>query len=1040
MLNKRKKVVSMTLIFAMIFSLLNLAITSTAFADDNGGPEGPGGPGGGPSTSQTTTTKTSEKYGNWKFTVTTTTDSSVSPSKVTKTAKITQYIGTTDTTVVVPGVLDGATVTEIGSQAFARHGEILALYVPNVVKTIDSWAFYDCNSVAVVSIANADVNLDTGAFQSNPNVVVYLNSSYSDENTNKLVSVLGSSDKVSRKGYTGITVDIKDSEDSDSYTAVDKTLYGTYGEYLSVNSYPIEKTNISIISRGTGCTVDSGNFENNIYTYTISGDLTGVVDYTSSATVADSLKDKVKVKELNKTFRVLTAEEASTLNGKISSDSNYSTVKSRFNFNEGYYINGNQVKLDSKNVTAYDAEKGDVIYSLVNGTVTKGELMDANYYDSNLYYKYIAYKDTDNDGDVDVIYYSPFELSANEDTAAIADSNVYLNGLSSQKEMNPVYYSFANSVITADGEDLEYTSPLSLKSTDTSFKYTDKDGNSQTYKGDSVLGKTNEERSILWATNYGNLTVSQLNAKSNSVGNWAKMSYEAGLSTYNPEIVMQWGMNAVLYATQGGTVTLGKKGGSEHSSIAATGDGANGVIAACGGADLGSNTAKSSTSKVYVYNTDFNLEGWNNHVADCVYGGYAYLENVTAKTGRKGSYAVGQGSSLANDFGNGVVEVNNYKATVYGNRSAGAYVIGSGVISGDKAELTSYADAGAVIASGGTYHLSNSEIKGVMGIKNRGGAKGTSDISNSTITAFKDYSEYTIGDKAKSAMEAWKTASGSYALAYYMMSDETMTMGKLCENYNITGETKTTLYNTLGKLEGATYTDNKKIRKSVLDNTYYNYSAGSYTGSTDFSDIPYLTVGSSYGGNTNSILDFEASGTTLNLTGNKYINKNTSDYDYLISSEAGSSPTINFIDSNGTVSGIVWNEGTVNRAVEGRGGSRTSSVTANFKNSNFEGSFADGNNGLWNGNSEYTNNAGNVTKLNGNYYGAEANWGITASFDANSKWNVTHDSYVGTLTIENLDNVSSEKPVKVYYKNLGTGTDSRLTNGTVKNNITFVLE
>lgn len=134
------------------------------------------------------------------------------------------------------------------------------------------------------------------------------------------------------------------------------------------------------------------------------------------------------------------------------------------------------------------------------------------------------------------------------------------------------------------------------------------------------------------------------------------MSYESGLSTYNNEIVMEWGMNALLYATNGGSITVGSLTGP-RSTLSAIGDGANGIIAGASGTDTETGSAPSETSSVKLYNADLNLQGWNNHAADVVYGGYAYLEDVNAITGIYGSYAVGQASALANDFGNGVVEV-----------------------------------------------------------------------------------------------------------------------------------------------------------------------------------------------------------------------------------------------------------------------------------------------------------------------------------------------------------------------------------------------
>lgn len=942
------------------------------------------------------------KTGNWKFNVIT------NATTGEQTATITRYLGTEDTIVVVPSVLDGVTVTGIAEQAFARHGELLAIYVPDSVTTIASWAFYDCNSVETISIAGSDVDLDTGAFQSTPNVTVYVAEDYAGASA--LRNALGDEDKVITTGYEKVEAKLVDETGTD---ATAKTLVGASGTYFNVTAKNSFSENQIVTTAKDGCNVASVNG----YTATLKGEPTGNDQLTVEAVIAESLREELEGIQLNKTFRALTSEEAEALNADIAA-SNFSSVKTDLNYEAGYYVNGNKVEVSDK-VVAYDVETGEVIHT---AATSNDQLFDAN---STSAYKYIGYKDTDGDGKIDIIYYSPFDLTADENGGSIVDnSNVHLNGMSAQKEMDPVYYTFANSVIKADGtEDNQSYDSLSL---DTAVD------------GDQVEAAANEERSVLWATNYATIDVDHLEANSTAVGNWAKMSYEAGLSDFNVEIIMEWGMNAVLYATQGGTVTVGDTNG-ETSHITANGDGANGVFAACAGTDVGEEDAKSSTSKVFVYNTDFDLQGWNNHIADCVYGGYAYLEDVTGSTGRKGSYAIGQGSTLANDFGNGVIDAVNVDVEAYGNRSAGMYVIGGGVITAEDSSFTSYMDAGAVIASGGTLEVENSELKGQLGVRNRGGGTGTSTISNSKITAFKDTSAYVTGEKAEAAKAAWEKASGSTTLMHYMMSDATMTIGQLCKNYELSETATTTLLAELSDIAGETYTEDTLLINSVLDNTFYNYSAGAYTGTTDFSEVPYLTVGSSYGGLVNSVLSFEASGTTLNLTNNAYSNMNTPNYNYLAASEAGSTPTINFIDTDDVITGLVWNEGDLTRAVEGRSSSRSSAITTNFINSDFEGSFADGDNGLWEGATTYTNNLGETTKLNGNYYGAEANWGVTASFDANSSWKVTHDSYVGTLTIANIENVSSDEAVTVYYKNLGVGTDATLVDGLTYNNVTYKL-
>ncbi|MBP2644354.1 MAG: hypothetical protein H6Q67_2241, partial [Firmicutes bacterium] len=538
-------------------------------------------------------------------------------------------------------------------------------------------------------------------------------------------------------------------------------------------------------------------------------------------------------------------------------------------------------------------------------------------------------------------------------------SNANLNGLSARTTLNPAYLSFANAVLKARGEkDDRVYQKLEINTAKS---------------GDKLNAAWNEERSALWADDYGTIKADYLKATSTSTGNWAKMSYEVGLPSYNVEVIMEWGMNAVLYATNGGVVSVGDMSG-KRSAICANGDGANGVLAGGAGTKAGTSEAKSDTAKVYVYNTDFSLDGWNNHVADVVYGGYAYLEKVHATTGKSGSYAVGQGSALANDFGNGIVEAKDFHATVYGNRSAGVYVIGGGIITAKNSSFNSRMDAGVLVAA----------------------------------------------------------ATGSKALAHYMMSDAMMTLGQLCKNYNVSPEKTKTLLATLGKLAGKSYTKDTSLRNSVLDNTFYNYSAGQYIGDTDFTDIPYLTVGSCFGGLTSSVFEFESAGVNLELNNCTFKNTNNENYNYLISSESGSAPVLKFNQSN--ASGIIWNEGDVFRFCEGRPADRSSQLTVCFNESTFNGSFADGYNGLWEVKGlAYANNSGETTSMNGNYYKAKANWGNSASFNENSTWIVNHDSYLGSLTIEAGSTVKAPEGCSLVMT--VNGQETSLEPGTYKGQI-----
>ncbi len=174
----------------------------------------------------------------------------------------------------------------------------------------------------------------------------------------------------------------------------------------------------------------------------------------------------------------------------------------------------------------------------------------------------MSYEDSDNDGDVDIIYYSPYSVNYSYDSTVIKSDNENLNGLTARDTLNPVYLSFADSVLKASGESED------VKEDDLTID-TAKDG-------DKILAEANEERSLIWASDYASITVDHVEGTSTASANWAKMSYLTGLSSYNVEIAMEWGMNALLYATNGGIVTVGSTDG-EKSSFYANGDGSNGL-------------------------------------------------------------------------------------------------------------------------------------------------------------------------------------------------------------------------------------------------------------------------------------------------------------------------------------------------------------------------------------------------------------------------------------------------------------------------------
>jgi hypothetical protein len=900
--------------------------------------------------------KVSVTEGEWSFNLIT--------SGQTSTSTITYYAGKSDSVVIVPSILGGAEVTEISAQAFGHHSEIQAVYVPDTVTTVDEWAFYDLNEASIISFANPDVAIDDSAFQSSANATLYLPSETSQTEAGGKVVVTENTEYIEVEIYNAEAAAIAG---------------GTYLNVTVSDDYIISYEDILTIAvSGDDTEVEYGE-----YSVTFTGSAYEVTEEVVE--IYEDFEGIITEEELNKTFRGLDADAAEALNELIASDSSYSDVSSRLTYEEGYYLNGNPVELD-ESAEAYNVSTGESVevYEKTNMFPSTGEG----------YYKYVGYIDEDDDGDIDTLYYSPYSLTYSFNSTEILSDNTNLNGLSARDTLNPQYLAFANAVVSASGEsDIQSLDSLTA---------------STASSGSVIEANANEERSILWADQYASIHVDTLDAQSTSVANWAKMSYESGLSSYNVELAMEWGMNALLYATNGGFLSVGNLDGP-RSFLRANGDGANGIIAGGTGEQAGTEEAPYATASVELYNADLQLTGWNNHVADVVYGGYAYLEDVNSTTGIYGSYAVGQASALANDFGNGVVDAKNFHTTVYGNRSAGAYVIGGGVITAEKSTFTSIMDAGLVIASGGTYDMQDSRVTGLIALRNRGG------ISLDSVSTFdnvhfkvdnKTYG-YTTGDSAEAAVNAWSEASGSSDLMHYIISEDGATLGDLADHYSIGDVARDTLFNTLGDIAGEAYDENTLLRGSVLDNTFYNYSAGGYTGTTDFSHVPYLTVGSAFGGLVSSVFEFEASGVTLDLNQCRFSHYQKGAFNYLVASEAGSSPVLNFNESD--AHGLIWNEGEVTRAVEGQTSSHSSSLSVYFNESKFTGSFADGDNGLWEvSDLSYERNSGETSALNGNYYEAVNNWGITATFDSNSTWKVTQDSYLGGLTISDDSTIEAK--------------------------------
>lgn len=936
---------------------------------------------------QGATTKLSLTEGDWSF--------DLIGSGSSKTATITYYSGKQAAVVLVPAVLGGAPVTEIGSQAFGHHGEILALYLPSTVSKVNSWAFYDLNAAQLISFANPQVKIATDALQSTGNAQLYLADSANSEQFKsfKIVKVANQllQPKINNAQAAAIAP-------------------GTYLNISAVQQLSLSMAQLlSIGKSASGLAADVHRQADGL-------SFTGAAYQAKQQqiSIAKNLSAQVSAEDLRHQFQWYSPSSAAAFNQQLGQNTAYADALEFLQVKAGAYLDGSPVELDA-DLNAYDVETGQKI-------ISQGQIAQLPSTGQGKY-KYVAWRDQDQNGKIDQLYYSPYALSYQYNDVTLSSQQQDLNGLQARDRLNPQYLAFANAVIAAKGAKQQiHQSQWCLHSAK---------------HGAPIEAQANKNRSILWADDYASIKVDELHAQSNAIGDWAGMSLASGLSVPNTELIMEWGMNALLYATNGGQIEVGDLQG-ESSQFYANGDGANGMLAGAAGRKDGNTPHAFSTSSVWVKNANFQLEGWNSHVADTVYGGYAKLQHVTATTGKLGSYAVGQSSALANDFGNGVVEAEQFHTTVYGNRSAGAYVIGGGVIRAEESSFVSKMDAGLVIASGGTLQIDRSIVEGQIAVRNRGGivADSASNFNQVTFSSKRDLSHYVSGETAAEAVAAWRAATGSDALAGALISRDGYNFAQLAAHYQLSVAQTKALLERLSSLAKVPYLSTTLLRNSLLDNTFYNYSAGKYVGRTDFSEVPFLTVGSSFGGLTAAIFEFENAGTRLNLDQVKVHYTVSQPYQYLLASEAGSAAQLNI--KNSQLQGLIWNEGDVNRVVEGQPGQRSSSFVVSFDNSQFNGSFADGSQGLWSvAEHRYVNAVGENTDLNGNYYAATANWKGQASFDNHSIWYISHDSYLGELKLSKDSQIIAPAGYRLEF--WVNGKAKRLAAGKYRGKIAILL-
>ncbi len=565
-----------------------------------------------------------------------------------------------------------------------------------------------------------------------------------------------------------------------------------------------------------------------------------------------------------------------------------------------------------------------------------------------------------------------------------------------------------------------------------------------------VDGEFANGKAVAYATNGGLLTVDHVRVDNQySVANCGILGMlEAGQISWG--LSQESGYNALVYATNGGNIILGDMDG-ERSYIRGYGQIANGIFSTGAGSYAaesvtGGVTTTAGTAEAYVYNTDIWVDGWNGHVTDATRGGLVYIEDVEGYSGYPGS-VLGNGSGLTTDTGDGMVIAKDSHIETFGMASGGMYIIGTNSTGvAINCDIRSWLDGGAVSASGGHIISIGSTITGKAGFRNRGGATGIASFTDSTIVADNAY-------EGSVTLFAGRDYEETVDFSYNRDYDEDMRAQYVTNA--VGGETLSVFEMSI---PGSIYRNARgnTADTALYDNVYCLAGGNGYNGRWNFVEafgIPYCW---SNGESASYVtcFEFESSSMTLDLTNGHYRVDNVNydpdddrvvkDYDFLIASEFGSSPTLNFMDHDDPVTGIIYNEGCSTTHLNmGMPAAGESALTVNFENTDFIGVFADGGLGFWETDITYTNVNGEETSLNGNYFCATPNGKGVYSFDADSTWYVWSDSYVGALTLADEACVESYDgaPKNVYVCNYLTIGNTTYSEGetVAVGDVTFIV-
>ena len=375
------------------------------------------------------------------------------------------------------------------------------------------------------------------------------------------------------------------------------------------------------------------------------------------------------------------------------------------------------------------------------------------------------------------------------------------------------------------------------------------------------------------------------------------------------------------------------------------------------------------------------------------------------------------GTALATDTGGGVILANQVTTKTFGLRCAGVYSIGSNEswVYCYNSNLTSFLDAALTSATGGYIMAYNCDLTGVMGIKTRAGGDSASDetgvhVYNSRVSAYYDAEEMK---------------------AAYDVADPADWDDSILDSIKDKGATSISQLNM--------FLDKANSPSFIEDSLNWWF--------TDKSKTPGYS-----GGNKFAVIYVENSSTPIYVESTKLVNKNYEEYGNPETLEEGQTPADNLLLS-------VEGAGNANVYFTNENSSTSWDLTGEEEGSCelngdfYVGAYSQGGDGpdVASGantlNAHFSNSEWTGTIL----YGDDEKTGTAnLNIDADSSWNVTADTVVSGLEIDDMSKVTSDKAVTVSYTSsqtvtpgtygnvtfVKTGNDSDSTNETAEENNT----